>query len=114
MIGGMSALPLGAGFHADGYVQAGVVARGQADAYVDGALVAGRTIAARGRTHLELGLGAWGAAQRGAARLDVGPSAVLVLPVERQALRIGLQWRERIAGNARPDSGAVLSLGADF
>ncbi|WP_294355079.1 hypothetical protein, partial [uncultured Sphingomonas sp.] len=106
LIGGVSALPLGAGFHTDGYVQAGVVARGQADAYVDGALVAGRTIAVRGRTHLELGLGAWGAAQRGAARLDVGPSAVLVLPVERQAVRIGVQWRERALGNARPGSGA--------
>ncbi|WP_294191515.1 hypothetical protein [uncultured Sphingomonas sp.] len=114
LIGGLSALPLGAGFHADGYVQAGVVARGQADAYVDGAVVAGRTIAARGRTRVELGLGAWGAAQRGAARLDVGPSAVLVLPVERQAVRIGVQWRERALGNARPGSGAVLSLGTDF
>ncbi|SEL62082.1 hypothetical protein SAMN05216382_2312 [Sphingomonas palmae] len=114
LIGGVSALPLGAGFHADGYVQAGVVARSQADAYVDGALVATRTIAARGRTRVELGLGAWGAAQRGAARLDVGPSAVLVLPVARQALRIGVQWRERVAGHARPGSGAVLSLGADF
>jgi len=37
-----------------------------------------------------------------------------VLPVEAHAIRIGVQWRERVAGNARPGSGAVLSIGADF
>ena len=114
LVGGAGALSLGAGIHADGYAQAGVVARDRIDGYVDGALVVGRTVAARGSTQLELGLGAWGAAQRSAARLDLGPSAVLVLPVERRGLRVGVQWRARVAGDARPGSGAVLSLGADW
>jgi len=114
LVGGVSALPLGAGLRVDGYAQGGVIARDRADGYVDGAASVGRTIASRGRSRLELGLGAWGAAQRGAARLDLGPSLVAVLPVEAHAIRIGVQWRERVAGNARPGSGAVLSIGADF
>jgi len=114
LVGGVSALPLGAGLRIDGYAQGGVIARDRADGYVDGAVSVGRTVVAHGGARLELGLGAWGAAQRGAERLDVGPAAVVVLPVERRAIRLGVQWRERIAGHARPGSGAVLSLGADF
>ncbi|WP_375272916.1 hypothetical protein [Sphingomonas sp.] len=113
LVGGVSALPLGAGLRVDGYAQGGVIARDRADGYVDGALSIGRTVATRG-ARLELGLGAWGAAQRGASRLDLGPAATLVLPVDGRGIRAGVQWRERIAGNARPGSGAVLSLGADF
>lgn len=114
LVGGVSALPLGAGLRLDGYAQGGVIARDRADGYVDGAISVGRTIAERGSARLELGLGAWGAAQRGASRLDLGPSATVVLPVARRGVRVGVQWRERVAGNARPGSGAVLSLGTDF
>lgn len=114
LVGGVSALPLAAGLRVDGYAQSGVIARDRADGYVDSAVTVARTVAASGEARLELGLGAWGAAQRQAARLDLGPSAVVVLPVARRAVRLGLQWRERIAGNARPGSGAVLSAGLDF
>lgn len=114
LVGGVGALPLGGGLRADGYAQAGVVARDRADGYVDGALVIARPVVTRGAMHVELGVGAWGAAQRGASRLDLGPAAIVVLPVDRRAIRVGIQWRERVAGNARPGSGAVLSLGTDF
>ena len=114
LVGGVSALPLGAGLRLDGYAQGGVIARNRADGYVDGALSVARAVATLGGARLELGLGAWGAAQRGASRLDLGPAATLVLPIDGRGIRVGVQWRERIAGNARPGSGAVLSLGADF
>ncbi len=114
LVGGVGALPLGYDLRVDGYAQAGVVARDRADGYVDGALVIARAVRVAEATRIELGIGAWGAAQRGASRLDLGPSATLVLPLEWRAFRIGVQWRERVAGNARPGSGAVLSLGTDF
>jgi hypothetical protein len=114
LVGGVGALPLGHDLRVDGYAQAGVVARDRADGYVDGALVIARPVRVAEATRIELGIGAWGAAQRGASRLDLGPSATLVLPLERRAIRVGVQWRERVAGNARPGSGAVLSLGTDF
>jgi hypothetical protein len=61
-----------------------------------------------------LGGGAWGAAQRDAQRFDIGPSATLALPLGKQNVRLALDWRQRIAGDARPGSGLALTLGSDF
>jgi hypothetical protein len=36
------------------------------------------------------------------------------LPVRSHSLRLSLDWRERVAGNAMPRSGPALTLGADF
>ena len=69
---------------------------------------------ASGGIALDLGIGAWGAAQRGAARLDIGPSAAITLPLGTRALRVSFDWRQRIAGDARPVSGPALSIGPDF
>ncbi|WP_204317143.1 hypothetical protein, partial [Klebsiella aerogenes] len=33
---------------------------------------------------------------------------------EIEPLRIALDWRQRVAGEARPGSGPALTLGADF
>ncbi|MDF7777793.1 hypothetical protein P1X14_21235, partial [Sphingomonas sp. AOB5] len=63
---------------------------------------------------LSLGGGIWGAAQRDAQRLDIGPSAALAVPVAGQNLRIALDWRQRVAGDARPGSGLALTIGSDF
>jgi len=52
--------------------------------------------------------------QRGAARLDIGPSLGLALPLGTRTLRLAADWRQRIAGPSRPNSGPALSLGTDF
>lgn len=114
VVGGVSELPLAAGFRLDGYGQAGVIARDDAEGYADGAVRAARVVAKRGGVTLDLGLGAWGAAQRGAARLDAGPSIAAVVPVAGRRVRVSLDWRQRIAGDARPGSGPALSIGGDF
>jgi hypothetical protein len=114
VVGGVAEVPLAAGFALDGYGQAGVIARDGGEGYGDGALRVGRDVMARGGVALDVGAGAWGAAQRGAARLDVGPSAALTFPVGAQRARLSLDWRQRIAGDAWPGSGPALSLGADF
>lgn len=116
LAGGIDAQPLAAGFRLDGYAQAGAVARGGVEGYADGAVRLARPLfrTASGAT-LDLGVGAWGAAQRGARRLDAGPAATLVLPVgDGPRVRIALEWRQRILGNARPASGPALSIGADY
>lgn len=113
--GGFGGVALPAAFRLDGYVQAGVVGLRDRQGYVDGALRMERGLwQAPGGTSLALGLGAWGAAQPGVSRLDVGPQAVLRLPAGGVGLRLSLDWRQRIAGDARPGSGPALSLGADF
>ena len=96
----------------EAYAQAGVV--GGRGSFTDGAARVSRTLARAGALRVELGGGAWGGAQRGAARLDLGPSAALVLPLGRASARLGLDYRARVAGRARPGSGPALSLGAGF
>lgn len=114
VVAGVYAVPLPLDFNLEAYGQAGVVARSRIDPFADGALRITRQVAAAGRTRLDVGAGAWGAAQRGAARLDIGPTAVASLPVGESAVRVAIDWRERVAGDARPGSGPALSLGTDF
>jgi hypothetical protein len=113
MFGGFdTSLPFG--LRADGYAQAGVVGLKRRDAYVDGALRVERTLVGSGRFRLAAGAGSWGGAQPGASRLDVGPQIIAHVPVGSGGLRIAAEWRERLAGDARPGSGPSLSIGADF
>lgn len=106
------ALPLG--LRTEGYMQAGVVGLKRRDPYADGAVRIARTLIGSGRFGLAAGAGAWGGAQPGASRLDVGPHLVARVPAGRGGLRIAAEWRERVAGGARPGSGPALSIGADF
>ncbi|HEV2569956.1 hypothetical protein [Sphingomonas sp.] len=98
----------------DGYAQAGVVGLKSRDAYVDGAVRAERQVASIGKMRIGAGAGLWGGAQPGASRLDVGPQVVGHAPVGQLNVRLGAEWRQRVAGNAGPGSGPALSLGADF
>lgn len=99
-----------AAFRLDGYGQAGMVGGRAATGFVDAQLRATRRIG----PDLDAGLGAWGSAQRGAARLDIGPTLGVALPLSERRARLSLDWRQRIAGTARPGSGIAISLGADF
>ncbi len=116
LVGGIGDRPLPAGFRLDGYAQAGAVLRDRIDGYVDGAIrIVRPAFRTTGGTVLSLGLGAWGAAQRDAERLDAGPTATLELPIgDAPRLRISLEWRQRVAGEASPGSGPALSIGTDY
>lgn len=112
--GGVSEVPMPAGFRLDAYAQAGVVGARRIDLFADGAVVIDRRLGADERSPLRLGALAAGAAQPGAARVDVGPRLTLRLPEVGEGGRIALDWRHRVAGDARPDSGLALTLAADF
>ncbi|WP_241213565.1 hypothetical protein [Sphingomonas sp. ABOLE] len=103
-----------AAFRLEAYGQAGAILRVRLEPYADGALRLTRTIAAGRATALAVGIGSWGAAQRGVQRLDIGPTLVTSVPIGALQTRIALDWRQRIAGNARPGSGVALTLGSDF
>jgi hypothetical protein len=100
---------LGQRFRLDAYGQAGMVGLRSRDLFADGALRLSRRAGP-----VELGAGAWGAAQPGAARLDVGPSLAWRLPVPRAELRLQADWRFRLAGGAAPGSGPALTLAVGF
>ncbi|RHW17737.1 hypothetical protein D1610_09935 [Sphingomonas gilva] len=114
LVGGVGDVPLAAGFRLDAYGQAGIIGLHRRIGFADGAASVMRPVAAWREVDLALGAGVWGAAQPGLSRLDVGPRAELRLPIARRRVRLGIEWRQRVAGNARPDSGPALTLGTDF
>ena len=109
--GGVSETPLPAGFHLDAYAQAGVIGVRRRDGFADGAVAIDRPLKSGA---LRFGAFAAGAAQPGVARIDVGPRATLGLPRVGKGARVALDWRQRVAGGARPGSGLALMLAADF
>lgn len=112
--GGVSDVALPAGFRLDAYAQAGVVGTRRRDGFADGAIVVDRGLGPDETSPLRLGALAAGAVQPGAARVDVGPRLTLRLPDVGEGSRIALDWRQRVAGEARPESGVALTLAADF
>lgn len=112
--GGVGGVALPAGFRLEAYGQAGVVGTHRRDGFADGAVVVDRRIGPREVSPLRLGALAAGAVQPGAARVDVGPRLTLRLPDVGQGGRIALDWRQRVAGDALPESGVAVTLAADF
>ncbi|NIJ37985.1 hypothetical protein FHR22_002688 [Sphingopyxis panaciterrae] len=112
--GGVSSVALPGGFRLDAYGQAGVVGLRRRDGFVDGAMVVDRRLGDDEAAPLRLGALAAGAAQPGAARVDIGPRLTLRLPDVGEGGRIALDWRQRVAGDAAPESGVALTLAADF
>ena len=106
------------GLRAEAYVQGGYVGGRFATAFVDGQGRVERTVARFGETEISVGAGAWGGAQKGAARLDIGPTAAVSFrlgPKSNGARgRVAADYRFRVAGDAEPRSGPALTLSAGF
>ncbi len=110
-------LPYGA--TAEVYGQAGYVSGAQSTAFADGQLhvmreVAGFDLADRNTATFKLGGGAFAGAQKGATRLDVGPTMRLETRIGDTPARLSVDWRERVAGDAEPDSGLAVTLSTRF
>lgn len=114
MVGGTGPEPVGGGFGLESYAAAGAIGRDGVQLFAEGSVRVARPAGRVGKSELALGAGAWGATQPGAARVDVGPSVELAVPVSGRRLRLIADWRERVGGDARPGSGPVLTLATDF
>jgi hypothetical protein len=57
---------------------------------------------------------AWGGAQGGAARLDIGQSASVNVKLGGVAAQLAVDYRLRAAGYAQPESGAAITLTTEF
>ena len=97
-----------------GYAGAPVGSKRGATPFFDVQAVADRKLASAGPAELRLGAGAWSGGQKGAARLDLGPRASLRLDTAQARSRLALDWRFRVAGDARPGSGPTLTFSAGF
>lgn len=107
-------IPLPRGFGAEAYVQGGYVGGRFATAFVDGQARVERPVARLGDSQIAAGAGVWGGAQKGARRLDIGPSAAVTFRLGEGHGRVAADYRFRIAGAAAPKSGAAVTLSAGF
>jgi len=104
---GLYQQPLPWSFTLDSYLQGGVVGVKSRDLFVDGALAITRPV----YRNFSFGFGIWGGAQPGLARLDAGPRLTVQV---RRNVKVHADWRQKLAGNARPGSGPALTLSGDF
>jgi hypothetical protein len=91
----------------EAYGEAGVLDTGQVFA---GAQARARIV---GIGPMTLHAGSWASVQTGSPdvwRVDIGPS----MSARIRGLRLEADWRQRIAGNAAPGSGPVLTVSAGF
>lgn len=106
------ALPLH--MRAEAYVQAGYVGGRNGTGFADGQLHVLRDVGQFDLGMVSLGAGAWGGAQEGAERVDIGPSLRFDVKLDKVPARLALDYRERVAGNADPASGLALTLSGRF
>lgn len=112
--GGKSAIPLPIDFKLNIYGQAGLSTAGPDTLFFDAQAVAERPIHTSGNVTVSAGGGAWAGGQSDAQRLDIGPSLSVTLSSGNQNYRLSGDWRERVSGNAAPDSGVAITLSTDF
>ena len=105
--GGVYQQPLPWRFSLDGYLQGGVVGLKSRDLFVDGGFAVTRPVFRQ----FSAGFGVWGGAQPGLYRVDAGPRLTMQV---RRNVKVHIDWRQRLAGNARPGSGPALTLAGDF
>lgn len=99
----------------EAYAQAGYVGGKFATPFADGQLRVDREVVDMGKGEVRAGAGAWGGAQKGASRLDVGPGATMRVGIgDSASARVSVDWRFRVAGDAEPSSGPALTLSAGF
>jgi len=107
------ALPLG--LRGEAYGQAGYVGGRFATGFADGQLRVDHRLVRLGKGEMRLGGGVWGGIQKGASRVDAGPSLSIGQPLGGPAaMRLAADWRFRIAGKAAPGSGPAVTLSAGF
>ena len=104
---GVYGRPMPWGFTLDGYAQAGVVGLGSRDLFADGGLAFTRPV----YRQFSAGFGAWGGVQPDLYRVDAGPRLTMQV---RRGVRVHFDYRQRLAGNAEPGSGPVVTLAGDF
>jgi len=101
------------------YAQAGWVGGTDATLFADGQASLTREVTAVANAsdnalRLSLGAGAWGGAQDGAERVDLGPTVRLDVKLGAIPARFAVDWRERVGGDAGPGSGAAVTLSTQF
>lgn len=112
--GGVSDVALPLNFRLDGYAAAGVVGVRRRDLFVEGSATLRHRLVEVGPVEVDAGVGAWAAVQPDLERVDVGPSVSARWRIGELQPRLTVDWRQRVAGDAAPQSGVAVTLAADF
>lgn len=102
------------GFLLSAYGDAGIIGARSRDLFAQGQAVITRPFAVGRTGELGLGAGIWAARQPGVSRVDIGPSLSAAAMAGRARIAGSLDYRLRVAGNARPGSGPALTVQAGF
>ena len=105
--GGVYDRPLPWKLRLDAYLAGGVVGLRHRDRFIDGAATVTRPV----YRQFSAGMGVWGGAQPGVYRIDAGPRVTMKV---RDNLKVHVDYRFKLAGNAQPGSGPALTLAGDF
>ena len=111
---GVDDAPIAFDLTARGYAEAGYVGGRDATPFADGSLIAEHPLSRASEHKLAAGAGAWGGAQRGARRLDLGPTGSMKFRLGNGMARVSVDYRLRVAGNAAPARSGALTLSAGF
>jgi hypothetical protein len=113
LAGGVDDVALKGRFKLSAYAQAGVVGN-RLNGFFDAQARVMRPVAKTGDVEFFAGAGSWAGGQKGAQRLDVGPTVEVTFTTDLATFRLQADWRQRAAGNARPAGGATLTLSTGF
>lgn len=109
--GSLDKLSLDNNIAARGFVQAGIVPGKNPNIFYDANLRLEHKLLRTPKAELHFGTGIWSGGQRGASRIDVGPSIGMNLS---KRIDISADWRFRVAGNARPGNGPAVTISTGF
>ncbi len=96
------------------YGQAGFLMADDSSYFFDGSATLQRKIWDQGNYKITAGAGVWAGGQQGVTRLDIGPRVNADIPISGLDVRFSLDWRQRIGGNAVPNSGVAVTVTTGF
>ncbi len=114
LAGGVDEVPLFGKLTFNGFGQIGYASGKDGGGFFDAQARAMHPIFAIGDIPFSAGVGGWAGGQRGAKRLDTGPTMAARLNLGKVDVLLQLDWRKRIAGNAMPKDGLALTLSTGF
>jgi hypothetical protein len=110
----LAPISLPADMSAEIYAQGGYAAGQDATPFGDGQVRVTRRVSVNQNVSLDVGGGAWAGGQRGARRVDFGPTVRVSFSRGATRLRLAADWRLRVAGDAAPASGPAMTISAGF
>ena len=114
LAGGVNAVPVARGWSLDAFGQAGYVTEQSGGGFFDAQARLTYPLKKLSGVPISAGGGAWTGGQKGARRLDIGPTFAAKVDAGPTTVLIQLDWRLRAAGNAEPKNGLALTVSSGF